>query len=253
MTSGPDMPKIITVGEGFYVRQEVDNMAWIDLGEFAIVVDALERAKLEQEVFEAIHSTLGDKPIHYVLNTHTHRDHTALNKPFQRRCGAEIINQKTSRIPDDGRWFDGSHRRVQMLPMPGCHTDKDIVVWVPDDRALFVGDIFGWGLIPCGSLDAPMAKGLVDTYQRLIAFDAETVIPGHGPLCSTAELERWVEYFSWLCDEVAATGGKKDKQLAKLLPPPDDMRHWWRFLDWKHEDSLNKVASAVRKGRLCAH
>ena len=25
MTSDPDMPKIITVGEGFYVRQEVDK------------------------------------------------------------------------------------------------------------------------------------------------------------------------------------------------------------------------------------
>ena len=44
MTTDPaETPTIVTVGEGFYVRQAVDNIAWIDLGEYAIVIDALEQ------------------------------------------------------------------------------------------------------------------------------------------------------------------------------------------------------------------
>lgn len=250
-----DAPKIITVADGFYVRQEVDNIAWIDLGEYAVVVDALERAELEDEVFDAIARTLGDTPVRYVLNTHTHYDHTALNRAFQKRCGAETVNQRTASLPAEGRWFEGHRRRVQMLPMGGCHTREDCVVWVPDDRALFVGDIFGWGLIPTeASLRKDNARLLVDTYNRLIDFGAETVIPGHGPLCSTAELTRWVDYFNALQQQAAegCAAGKSDAEIAADIPPPDDMKHWWRFIMWKHEDSLSKVLRAVRAGHLPA-
>ncbi|KPK84888.1 MAG: hypothetical protein AMJ81_04620 [Phycisphaerae bacterium SM23_33] len=253
-TDPTDTPKIVTVGEGFQVRVAVDNIAWIDLGEYALVVDALEQPQLEAEVFAAIRSALGDRPVKYVLNTHPHGDHTALNAAFRRRFGAEIINQRTSRLPPQGRWFEGPRRRVLMLPTPGCHTDADCCVWVPDDRALFVGDIFGWGLIPTGNLDAATARLLVDTYARLIEFDAATVIPGHGPLCTTAELKRWVEYFRWLIDRVsqACAAGESDRQITKQVAPPQDMRSWWRFLLWKHEDSLGTVLQAVRAARLKA-
>jgi cyclase len=251
MPTDADTPKIVTIAEGFHVRQAVDNIAWIDLGEAALVVDALEQPHLEKEVFAAIASTLGDKPIRYLLNTHTHGDHTALNAAFQRRFGTEIVNQRTASIAPEGRWFEGPRRRALMLPMPGCHTAEDCIVWVPRERALFVGDIFGWGLI---NLSVPLNDGsarlLVDTYGKMIAYDAAVVIPGHGPLCTTAELSRWVEYFRWLSRQVlqACSAGADDEKIMREVAPPEDMKSWWRFLDWKHEDSLTKVLRAVRRG-----
>jgi drug/metabolite transporter (DMT)-like permease/glyoxylase-like metal-dependent hydrolase (beta-lactamase superfamily II) len=254
MTSDPaETPTIVTVGEGFHVRQAVDNIAWIDLGEYAIVVDTLEQAHLEDEVFEAIGSTLGPTPIRYVLNTHTHYDHMALNAAFKRRCDAEIINQQTSPLPAEGRWFEGAKRKALMLPMPGCHTSQDCVVWIPQDRALFTGDIFGWGLIPLsGSLNAKTAELLLDTYKRMIEYGADVVIPGHGPVCTNAELIRWVEYFHWLVQRASQACGedKSESQIMQEIAAPDDMKTWWRFLQWKHEDSLRKVLEACRRGRL---
>ena len=254
MPADADTPKIVTIAEGFYVRQAVDNMAWIDLGEYAVVVDALEQPHLEGEVFGDIASTLGDKPIRCVLNTHTHYDHTALNEAFRRRFGAEIVNQRSRQIGPDGEWFEGSRRRVLMLPVPGCHTSEDCCVWAPEEKVLFTGDIFGWGLIPTGGLTDKTAKLLVDTYGRLIEFDAAVVVPGHGPLASTDQLKRWVEYFRWLQREVAKAraGGESDREIRRQLTPPDDMKTWWRFCDWKHEDSLAKVLAATRSGRLKA-
>lgn len=255
MTTDPtDTPQILKVAEGLYVRQEVDNIGWIDMGEYAIVVDALEQPHLEKEVFAAIVETLGDKPVRYVLNTHTHYDHVALNAAFKRRWGAEIVNQRTSEIPAEGRIFAGS-RQVQMLHMPGCHTREDCCVWCPDDKVLFVGDIFGWGLIPLTrTLRAESAKVLEDTYARLIALDASTVVPGHGPLCTTAELRRWVEYFHWLGAEIAAAcqAGKKDRQIIAEISPPEDMTGWWRLEQWKHKDSVTKMLRAVRRGMLAS-
>jgi cyclase len=194
-TDPAEVPKIIEVGEGFCVRQEIDNIAWIDLGGFGVVVDALEQPGLKDEVFAAVRKTLGETPVKYVLNTHTHYDHVALNDAFRRELGAEIVNQRTQRVGPEGRWFEGTRRRLQWLPMPGCHTDEDCVAWVPEDRALFVGDIFGWGLIPLsGNLRPEAAKLLLDTHQRLIDFDPAVMIPGHGPLGDKQTLVRYVEY-----------------------------------------------------------
>jgi len=221
-------PTIITVAEGFYVRQAVDNIAWIDMGGFGLVVDALEQPELEAEVFAAIRSTLGDLPVRYVLNTHTHYDHIALNDAFRQNFGAEIIDQQCSPSP--------------------CHC-----LWIPEDRSLFVGDIFGWGIIPLDErLCNASAKLLKDTYARLIEFDATTVIPGHGPVCTTAELCRWVEYFEWLGGQVAnrCDQGQSDEQIMREITSPKDMAAWWRFELWKHENSLTKVLDAVRHGWL---
>lgn len=247
-----DHPSIVALAEGLHVRQAVDNIGWIDLGDGLLVVDALEQPELEGEVLAAIRQTAGEKRVRYVLNTHLHYDHVALNAAFQQRFGATIVNARTTHLAPDGLWLEGPARRVQVLPMGGCHTDEDCVAWSPADRALFVGDIFGWGLIPSAGLDRAQAARLEATYCRLIGLDAAAVIPGHGPVCSTAELRRWLEYFRWLCREVSAAcaSQRNDRKVLAQIPPPQDMKGWWRFVQWKHQDSLGKVLQAVRSGGI---
>lgn len=252
-TQDPDAPKLIQVSAGCWVRQEIDNIGWIDMGDWLLVVDALERPELEGEVFSLLADTAGDKKARIVVNTHTHYDHVALNGAFEARHAAEIVSAQTRDIPEDGLWFGDSGRRAQVLPMPGCHTAEDCVVWLPEDSILFPGDIFGWGLIPWDrALTAEKRDHLLATYRRLIDFGAKTVVPGHGPLCSTRELARWVEYFEWLLATVgdAFAKGLDDAAVEEAVPPPEDMHTWWRFLQWKHADSVSKVLRAVRRERL---
>ena len=253
-TPDPDVPKLIILSEGVFLRQEIDNIAWADMGEYVLVVDALERPELEQEVFELLRDTVGGKPVRYLLNTHTHYDHVALNSAFEKRYGTEIVNARTPSLPADGRWFEGAGRRALMLPLPNCHTRDDCVVWMPDDRALFTGDIFGWGLIPWdGSITEEKRDELLAAYRQLISLDAVNVVPGHGPVCSTDELRRWIEYFEWLMAAVkdAYARGLADTQaLGQAVPPPQDMAGWWRFCQWKHDDCLKKILRAVRLGRI---
>ncbi len=248
-----DTPKIIPLAEGFYVRQEIDNLTWIDLGDCVLVVDALEKPAAKAEVFEAIESTTGGKAVRYLVNTHSHYDHVALNKAFRKHWGTEIVDYHCCSGDPAGRWFEGPKRRVQMLHLPGCHTEEDCIVWAPDDKVLMVGDIFGWGLIPLTTnLRPEAARLLLDTHAKLIDLGAETVVPGHGPLCTTETLQRWVEYFTWLSRESVRliAAGRSDPEIAEHLAPPEDMTSWWRFLAWKHEDSVMKVIKAARRGWL---
>lgn len=250
MIDPAEQPKIIEIADGFCVRQEIDNITWIDLGDGGLVVDALEHPEKRDEVFEAIVATLGDKPVKYLLNTHTHYDHVALNDAFQQRWGTKIIHAKNTCIPKEGIWLEGPTRCVQFLPMPGCHTAEDCVAWVPSERVLLVGDIFGWGLIPLiTNMRDEHVRTLIATYRRLIDFEPEVVIPGHGPLATVEHLKRWVEYFRWLVSSVCelVTAGKEESQILEALPVPQDMRDWWRLVLWKHEDNLRRTIKPVQR------
>ena len=241
------------VADGVVVRQEIDNMGWADMGGYTLVVDALEKAGCRDAVFRAIRETMPCPAVKTVLNTHTHYDHVALNPAFESEFGAEIINRDTREIPDDGLSLAGDRRSCRVIPMPRCHTATDCVVWFPTDRVLFVGDLFGWGLIPYEANLRPEGQQRVeDVYERLIAFDADTVVPGHGPLCSTAELKRFTVYFRDLRRAAleCVQAGLSEGSAAQKLAPPADMRHWWRFESWKHANSVQKVMKAARQGWL---
>jgi len=246
-----ESPKLIRLGDGFHLRQAIDNIAWMDLGDGLLVVDALEQAELEGEILAAIESTCPAKTVRYVLNTHTHYDHVALNDAFARRFSAQIVNQDVSSLPPQGRWFRGPLRNVHMMPAPGCHTEEDCIILVEPDGVLFVGDIFGWGLIPLvANLRGETLRVLEDTYRRMIGLGAKTVVPGHGPLCTPAELRRWMDYLHGLIDEAKSLclRGQDDQEILRSLRPPADMSGWWRFLKWKHSDTATKVLKAVRNG-----
>lgn len=248
-----EMPRVLRVSEGVTVRQAVDNMGWVDLGDAGLAVDALEQPELEDEVFAAIADTLGDKPVRYLLNTHTHYDHIALNKAFRRRYGTQVINYQTEPVADEGLTFHGDGRSVEILHLPDCHTVEDCIVRVEPDSVLFVGDIFGWGLIPLTTpLTNASARHLLASYYRLAGYEAGTVVPGHGPVCTTRELRRWVQYFRWLIEGVSegVRAGRSDDEITGKMPPPRDMQEWWRFVAWKHLDSIEKVLAAVRSGTL---
>ncbi|MCK5803195.1 MAG: MBL fold metallo-hydrolase [Lentisphaeria bacterium] len=249
----PDIPKLLQPAAGVCVRQEIDNIAWLELDGEILVVDALEQPSCEREVLEAIAETTGDKRVRWVVNTHTHYDHIALNSVFQERFGAEIVNLETVDIPAEGLWLGDGEHRVQVVPMTGCHTATDCVVHAPWANTLLVGDIFGWGLVPWDlPLDTEKLEHIFATYARLIDYGAETVVPGHGPLCSTKELERWVSYVKELV--VAAVlirdeGVPRAEARDRFVPPPD-MADWWRFVQWKHEDTVMKITQSVYRGKL---
>jgi hypothetical protein len=86
---------------------------------------------------------------------------------------------------------------------------------------------------------------LHDVLNRVLEYDAETLIPGHGPLLKPAHIRRWLVYFDDLLEQVPplARAGKSEEEIAAAIPPPADMADWWRFVDWKHGRNLKMVAA----------
>jgi cyclase len=101
-------------------------------------------------------------------------------------------------------------RELRLIEVGPAHTAGDLVVHVPDARTVFAGDILFIGVTPV-MWAGPVERWLA-ALERLVESGAETFVPGHGPVCGGAEIERLGDYWRWL--EAAAR-----RRLAAGTPP----------------------------------
>jgi cyclase len=242
------------VGPGVWMRVAVDNIAWCDLGEWAVVIDALEDPEQADVVRDLIRETTG-KELKYIVTTHWDADHIACN-PQWRSEGAVCIAHKScaeSAELSPGRpdiWYDDraslrgiDDKSIQMQWAGGTHTPWDTFLYFPHAQVLHIADLFGWGLIPCKPTPEKIAR-LREVYDRLLEFrDAQSVIVGHGPTCTLDHLRRFRSYMDEMLQSVPPLieQGKSDAEIAALLPAPSDMADWWRFTDWKHAKNIELI------------
>jgi glyoxylase-like metal-dependent hydrolase (beta-lactamase superfamily II) len=101
--------------------------------------------------------------------------------------------------------FDGSltlrvgDREVHLLELGPAHTRGDVAVHVPDAGVVYAGDLVFHGGHPI-VWAGPIASWIA-ACDRLLALDAEVVVPGHGPLGDRLCIERQRGYFEWLVAE----------------------------------------------------
>jgi hydroxyacylglutathione hydrolase len=134
-----------------------------------------------EPLFEAIDAR--SVKVRYVLNTHSHKDHTAGNSEVVERTGAKIVAHRNvpfrTDVPvDEGSVVETGGLRVEVLYTPGHTKDSVLYVFsghVATGDTLFVGE--------CGRTDLPggdpsqMYDSLLGRIVRL--DDALVVLPGH--------------------------------------------------------------------------
>ncbi|MGC9665502.1 MBL fold metallo-hydrolase [Planosporangium sp. 12N6] len=82
-------------------------------------------------------------------------------------------------------------RTVELHHVGPAHTRSDVVVWLPEQRILFAGDIAFAGGQPF------LAEGSVSGYPKALAavraLQPEILVPGHGPVCRGDEVVRLLD------------------------------------------------------------
>lgn len=90
-------------------------------------------------------------------------------------------------------------KTVELLHVGPAHTRGDTLVYVPKDRTVFAGDIMfadGHPVIWAGPIENWIAA--CDT---ILAWDVETIVPGHGPITDKAGVLRFKQYLQYIRDE----------------------------------------------------
>jgi glyoxylase-like metal-dependent hydrolase (beta-lactamase superfamily II) len=93
------------------------------------------------------------------------------------------------------------------------HTNGDAIVYFPSERVVHSGDLFVNGLAPF--IDYSAGGSIVEwdqTLARVLEFDFDIVIPGHGPVGKKADLVKWRQTLAALRAhaKAACAGGAAD-------------------------------------------
>jgi glyoxylase-like metal-dependent hydrolase (beta-lactamase superfamily II) len=97
---------------------------------------------------------------------------------------------------------DVGGRTVELIEVGPAHTAGDTLVFVPDAKTVFTGDILfinGTPIVWAGPL-----SNWVGACDRMLAMDVETVVPGHGPVTDKSGVREVRDYLAFVDTEATA-------------------------------------------------
>lgn len=217
----------------------------------AVLVDALS----SPEESRAVVRHLADQGVRItmVVNTHYHWDHTGGNPTLDDavivaststrssllRAGPDYLGPTHTASDEDeapsASWWPGlpdlsigggaigegaigsadADLSLVCAPVP-AHTASDLVVTVTPDEVTYCGDLWFNGLFP--AIDPKgSVRGWLECLDWLARIGAETVVPGHGPRGSKADLRLMRAYLEWIVQAV----DERRRQAGRVRQGPD--------------------------------
>ncbi len=255
-----DPPRLEEVSDRIFAYIQPDGSWFLNNAGFIVgskgvtLVDQCGTEARARALLEAVGRTTS-APIQTLVNTHHHADHTFGNFTVpaattivgHRRARDEVIATGVgiAQLFEGPDWGDievappflcfeeqltlfVDDLEVQLIHFgTPAHTTNDVVAWIPERRVLFAGDLVFNGGTPF-ALQGSIA-GWLETLDRLESLGAETVIPGHGPVCGPEVYPTLRGYLRFV-DEAARRGfeeGLAPLELARSL----DLGEWERLSD----------------------
>ncbi|MEL6986999.1 MAG: MBL fold metallo-hydrolase [Bacteroidota bacterium] len=253
----------------FGYTAEGDPNSGVIIGDDSVmVIEAQATPRMAEDVIAKIRSVT-DKPIKYLVLTHYHavrvlgasayqaEEIIASHKTWEMimERGQQDWESEFQRFPrlfrghesipgltfpsitfNEKMTVDLGNKKVEILNLGEGHTRGDAVVWLPEDRVLFAGDLVEYGATPyCG--DAQL-KNWAGTLQQLAALNPKALVPGRGEALTNAmecleAINGTAEYTSMLYNQalMSVTAGEDLKacynRLMKSMSPK--FGHWVIF------------------------
>lgn len=234
--TSPGRPRLEEVSEGIYAYLQPDGTWWINNTGFlagrrgVVSVDACSTERRTRAYLDAI-ASVTPRPVRTLVNTHHHGDHTFGNYLF---AGATVVGHERTRegvlgwgepfdapvwTPVDWGgieleppfltytegvtlWVDDLRCEVRHVGRP-AHTPNDSIVWVPDRRVLFCGDLLFNGGTPF--LMQGSVAGAISVLEEVVKpLGAETIVPGHGPVSGPGLIDEVLGYLRFVQDTAVA-------------------------------------------------
>jgi cyclase len=240
----------------FMTHQLNPNVYWVEGGggnsgviigdKGVIVVDAKTTPAGGKELLESI-AKITPKPVTTVILTHSDGDHVNGLAAFP--AGITVIahenNKKeqeaalaaggrgappADRLPTqvvsknkDNLKVDGV--KLELLHWAPAHTSGDLVVYLPDQKIVFTGDIIATQRPdPLIHLEKNgSSEGWITTTKGIAALNAEQFVPGHGDIQTKAEIQKRLtdtEAKRAKIKELVAQGKSLEEIKAAVGDPP---------------------------------
>jgi cyclase len=240
-------PSLEEVSPGVFAYIQLDgswglnNTGFITGNDGITAIDTCFTERRSRAFRDAIRSVSG-LPVRALVNTHHHGDHTHGNFVFRGEamivghelCRKEIIEAGlgTKALFPGVDWgdievtaptvtFDDKMTlfiddlTVELIYVGPAHTTNDVIVWLPERRLMFTGDVIFNGGTPFVLMGS--VAGWLEALERMRALGAERLVPGHGSVCGPDVIEDVEDYLTWLQEAARKgfEGGASPLDVAK--------------------------------------
>lgn len=236
-----------SISENYYMisGEGVAGNIGVFVGESGVYMVDNQWSALAPRIKDII-SSITDKPLKLIINTHFHFDHTNGNIAF-RKDGVPIIAHINARkrmmqrqvlrgylsvvqkpypmealpsltFTDEIKYYDGEEI-IELKYYPNAHTDGDVIVHFKKADIYHTGDIFVTYGIPVIDPDGGGdIYALIETLEFLISDSKESskFIPGHGPVSSKKDLIIFRELLNMILKNVVESY-KQGKNLNQTI------------------------------------
>lgn len=262
----------VDLGNGIFMSKDVSNLYLVRTADGSVLINTgiIYSAPENKRRFDAV---TGD-PIRKIVFTQSHEDHIGgwptfntpdvetighANLPFvrtqyrdlgtamgrrSRRLWSGDQKQELKERPEpvlstmfhDAHAFELGGRRFELYSVPGGETVDSLVVWLPQDRIVFTGNMTGpiFGHVPnlytVRGERYRYVQWYLDSVQRVIDLAPEVLITGHGEPVRGADnvrerLSRMHAATEYLRDETfrGMNEGKGLWELMRTIRLPADL------------------------------
>jgi len=208
-----------------YTAQGDPNVGAIVGTDAIVAIEARATPYMAQKWIEVLRAEVGDLPFGDLVLTHYHAVRTLGASAFGARriiahdntralieergaadwaseqgrmprlfAGAETIPGLTHPTDTfaDRLTLDLGNRRVELRYLGRGHTSGDIVIWLPDERILFAGDLVEAQAAPYMG-DSYPGEWSTTTLDAVAALEARQLVGGRGPVVADGAVGRAIE------------------------------------------------------------
>jgi len=199
-------------GGVYWIEGGVGSNAGVVIGkDGVIVIDAKQTPESGKAVMAEV-AKLTPKPVTHVIITHSNLDHVdglpgfpkGLTIIAQENCQQQMEHPRNNPqnidlsgyiptktvVKKESMTIDGV--RFVLLHFAPAHTSGDLIIYLPDQKIAFTGDITvmrrPYPLIHLE--DEGSSAGWIESMKGIVALNADTFVPGHDGTQTKAELQQ---------------------------------------------------------------
>jgi alkyl sulfatase BDS1-like metallo-beta-lactamase superfamily hydrolase len=222
INDGAGRQDAVDLGNGIFMSKDVSNLYLVTTNEGSVLINTgiIYSAAENKRRFDAV----TDAPIRTIVFTQSHEDHIGgwptfngpavetighANLPFvrtqyrdlgqamaarSRRLWSRDQKQEITERPEpvlttvfhDDHVFTVGERKFELYSVPGGETIDSLIVWLPDGRIVFTGNMTGpiFGHVPnlytVRGERYRYVQWYLDSVQQVIDLEPEVLITGHG-------------------------------------------------------------------------
>lgn len=208
----------------------MSNSCFVNMGTSYLVIDSGPTYSYALQAYEKM-KEIKNLPISYVINTHVHDDHWLGNAYYaeigvkiigssafkdeekvemtrmQKRITSEAYAKTTQEFPsvfvENTMILDIDEKKVHLISVnKKAHTDSDLLVYIPNEKMVFVGDLVFNDRLP--SIRDGNLKGWVKALDEVRLMDVNFIIGGHGKIVDRSSVDMTYNYVKTLKEKVTA-------------------------------------------------